>query len=125
MNTEGRFKDIRILVVDDDPDVLELFSMALTSEGAIVTTADDGDEAISLMMTSKPQVVVLDMMLPRRSGLLVFERIQEESDPPAVLMVTANEGRRHKAYAENLGVGAYLIKPVAMERLFDTVESLL
>lgn len=125
MNTERRFEDVRILIVDDDPDVLELFSLALSSEGAEVATASDGDEAITMLMMSKPHLVVLDMMLPRRSGFLVFERIQEEPDAPPVLMVTANEGHRHKAYAENLGVGAYLTKPVAMERLFETVEKLL
>lgn len=125
MSTGCRFQDKRILIVDDDPDVLELFSLALSSEGAEVSTASDGDEAIAMLMRSNPHLIVLDMMLPRRSGFLVFERIQEETDAPPVLMVTANEGRRHKTYAENLGVGAYLTKPVAMERLFDEVEKLL
>ena len=124
--TDGlRIEGSRILIVDDDPDVLELFSLALSSEGAIVETASDGDEAITALRTSKPDLVVLDMMLPRRSGFLVLEQIQDIPEAPPVLMVTANEGRRHKAYAQSLGVGAYLNKPVAMERLLETVETLL
>ena len=113
------------MIVDDDPDVLELFSLALSTEGAVIETASDGDEAITALRTSKPDLVVLDMMLPRRSGFLVLEQIQDIPEPPPVLMVTANEGRRHKAYAQSLGVGAYLNKPVAMERLLETVETLL
>ncbi|MAB29107.1 MAG: two-component system response regulator [Planctomycetaceae bacterium] len=116
-----RLERIKIMVVDDDPDIRELMTMALESEGAIVSQAEDGNEAINVFKTSAPEIVVLDMMLPHRSGFLVLEHIQTTEGPPPVIMVTANEGRRHKAYAESLGVSAYLNKPVAMARLLDTV----
>ena len=116
-----RLEGIRIMVVDDDPDIRELMTMALESEGAVVSQAVDGNDAINVFKTTAPEVVVLDMMLPHRSGFLVLEHIQTTEAPPPVIMVTANEGRRHKAYAESLGVSAYLNKPVAMARLLDTV----
>ena len=65
------------------------------------------------------------MMLPRRSGFLVLEKIRETSPTTPVVMVTANRGRRHLTYAENLGVSAYLVKPVPMVRLLDTLAELL
>ena len=116
-----RLERIKIMVVDDDPDIRELMTMALESEGAVVSQAVDGNDAINVFKTTAPEVVVLDMMLPHRSGFLVLEHIQTAEAPPPVIMVTANEGRRHKAYAESLGVSAYLNKPVAMARLLDTV----
>ena len=116
-----RLEEIRIMVVDDDPDIRELMTIALETEGALVSQAVDGNDAINVFKTSAPELVVLDMMLPHRSGFLVLEHIQTSDEPPPVVMVTANEGRRHKAYAESLGVAAYLNKPVAMARLIDTV----
>ena len=65
------------------------------------------------------------MMLPKRSGFLVLEEIKEADDAPIVIMVTANEGRRHMSYAQSLGVDAYLQKPVALQRLIDTIGDLL
>lgn len=116
-----RLDQIRIMVVDDDPDIRELMTLALESEGAAVSQAIDGNDAINVFKTTEPELVVLDMMLPHRSGFLVLEHIQTTPSPPPVIMVTANEGKRHKVYAESLGVSAYLNKPVAMARLLDTV----
>jgi DNA-binding response OmpR family regulator len=117
----GRFVGRRILVVDDDPDILASTSLSLQAEGAEVMTAEDGNTAVSLFASARPDGVVLDMMLPRRSGFLVLEKIRESADSPPVVMVTANQGRRHMTYAENLGVTAYLVKPVSMPRLLDVL----
>jgi DNA-binding response OmpR family regulator len=68
---------------------------------------------------------VLDMMLPTRSGFLVLEKIRATTDPPPVVMVTANQGRRHLIYAENLGVSAYLVKPIPLQRLLTTLGDLM
>lgn len=121
MSGPGRFEGRRILVVDDDPDILASTALSLRAEGAEVVTAEDGNTAVSLFLASRPDGVVLDMMLPRRSGFLVLEKIRDAPDPPPVIMVTANQGRRHMTYAENLGVTAYLVKPVAMPRLLDVL----
>ena len=100
----------RLLIVDDDPDVLESTSLAFTAEGAEVDLAADGNEAVMRFEERRPDGVVLDMMLPARSGFLVLEKIRSHENPPPVVMVTANQGRRHLAYARNLGVSDYLVK---------------
>jgi DNA-binding response OmpR family regulator len=65
------------------------------------------------------------MMLPKRSGFLVLERVKTLDPPPVVIMVTANEGKRHQAYAETLGVDAYMHKPLRLEKLITTAAELL
>ena len=118
---ERRLQGIRVLVVDDDPDILGSIGLALRGEGAETDQVGDGNAAVHSFQTSRPDIVVLDMMLPKRSGFLVLEKIQEAEDPPPVVMVTANQGRRHMAYAQSLGVAAYLNKPVSLQRLLDVV----
>lgn len=121
----SRLEDVLILVVDDDPDVLDGIDLALRSEGARTLRAEDGNEAIAAWRSHGPEVVVLDMMLPKRSGFLVLEELVDADPPPIVVMVTANEGKRHSSYARSLGVHAYLNKPVPLEVLIRTISDLL
>ncbi len=123
-DTGNRLKDAKILIVDDDPDVLGVVDAALKAEGAQTDRCSDGNTAVHKCETDNPQLVVLDMMLPKRSGFLVLERIKQMQKPPHVIMITANEGKRHQAYAETLGVDAYLHKPVRLERLVQLAEDL-
>ena len=120
-----RLKDIRVLIVDDDRDILESIEAAFLSEGALTLTASDGDEAIRICHEDPPDLVVLDMMLPKRSGFMALEKIKGHEDSPLVIMVTANEGKRHQAYGESLGVDAYMIKPVPLGRLLDKAVQLI
>ncbi|MBL9002175.1 MAG: response regulator [Phycisphaerae bacterium] len=124
-DTQGRLYDRRILIVDDDRDILESFEAAFQAEGALTQTAMDGNEAIKICQEDPPELVVLDMMLPKRSGFLTLEKIKGYDDSPSVIMVTANEGQRHQAYAESLGVDEYLQKPVPLAKLIDTAVDLL
>ena len=121
----GRLEGVRILIVDDDRDVLESFEVALQSEGAETLCVDDGNTAVATCIEDPPDLVVLDMMLPKRSGFLVLEKIKGHEDSPLVIMVTANEGRRHQAYADSLGVDAYLLKPVPLEALVQCAAELI
>jgi DNA-binding response OmpR family regulator len=120
-----RLDGYTILIVDDDPDILESFDLAMRAEGADTVLAEDGTEAVSVALSSEPDAVILDMMLPKRSGFLVLEEILSMDPSPIVVMVTANEGKRHMAYAKTLGVAAYLIKPVGLDKLITTVSCLL
>lgn len=120
-----RLDGYTILIVDDDPDILESFDLAMRAEGAKTVLAEDGTEAVSVALSSEPDAVILDMMLPKRSGFLVLEEILSMDPAPIVVMVTANEGKRHMAYAKTLGVAAYLIKPVGLDKLITTVSCLL
>ena len=88
-------------------------------------TCGDGNSAVRIVEGDPPDLVVLDMMLPKRSGFLVLEKIKKFETAPRVVMVTANEGKRHQQYAENLGVDGYVLKPVRLERLISLAEELL
>jgi len=124
-STDLRLQGGRILIVDDAPDVLMSIEQALQAEGAKTITCGDGNSAVRLCETQSPDLVVLDMMLPKRSGFLVLEKIKKLEKQPRVVMVTANEGRRHQQYAEALGVDGYLLKPVRLERLINLAHDLL
>jgi CheY-like chemotaxis protein len=124
MNLKGK----SILVVDDDAEVVSVIQHALESRGATVSQASDGVEAAEVAEQVHPDLVVLDMMLPKRGGMLVLERLKKpkpDSKVPYVVMITANEGARHRAFAESLGVDGYINKPFRLSRLIAVVEELL
>lgn len=116
----------RILIVDDDPEIVESIRYALESQGYEVLVARDGNQGIAMAEREDPDLVILDMMMPKRSGFLVLEKLRRTRPVPLrVIMITANEGSRHKAYAEMLGVDDYIRKPFAMDRLIESVARLL
>jgi DNA-binding response OmpR family regulator len=117
-----------VLVVDDDPDILSMVRIAFEASGAKVTTARDGNKAVELAKRIEPDLIILDMMMPRRSGFLVMESIKpsrEAGKRPFVIMITANEGKRHQQYARWLGVDDYVNKPFSMEQILETSCELL
>lgn len=120
-----RLKDRKILIVDDDEDILSSIDLAMRAEGAVTQLVTDGNAAISASHSGNPDAIILDMMLPKRSGFLVLEKLKQEGNTPIIVMITANEGKRHMAYAQALGVDAYLVKPVPLHRLIDTLVELL
>jgi DNA-binding response OmpR family regulator len=121
----GRLEDVKVLIVDDDRDVLESMDAAFQAEGAATQLATDGNEAVRICQDEPPDLVILDMMLPRRSGFLALEKIKGKEDSPLVIMVTANEGKRHQEYARSLGVDDYLLKPVPLGRLIAVAAELI
>ncbi len=121
-------KDKRILIVDDDPDIVTSIQAAFEPTGATIDTTNNGNKAVELCDQKDPDLVILDMMLPGRSGFLVLEKIKARKprgSKPHVIMITGNQGARHKMYAESLGVSEYFNKPVKMDRLIATAERLL
>ncbi len=115
--------DRTVLVVDDDREIVESLRLALESRGFNVKVARDGNQGLALAEHEAPGLVILDMMMPKRSGFLVLEKLRRNSGIQVpVIMITANEGSRHKAYAEMLGVTDYIRKPFAMDRLLESVE---
>ena len=124
----GELEGKTILLVDDDRDIMTAMTAALQDMGPQVFTAMNGNVTLTEAAAHNPDLVVLDMMLPGRSGFLVMEKLKrgkKRSDPPRVIMITGNQGARHKVYAESLGVDAYLNKPFRMERLLETVKKVL
>lgn len=117
-----------ILIVDDDPDIVTAISAALDDTSATIESAGDGVAAVEIAEEKKPDLVILDIMLPQKSGFLVLEKIRQgkrRGEKPRVIMITGNQGRRHRQYAEALGVDEYLNKPFRMERLLEVTEQLL
>jgi DNA-binding response OmpR family regulator len=116
----------RILLVDDDQEIVESMRIALEANGYRILIARDGNQGLAMAERDDPDLVILDMMMPKRSGFLVLERLRRTRRiPMRVIMITANEGSRHKAYAEMLGVDDYIRKPFAMDRLIESVKRLL
>jgi DNA-binding response OmpR family regulator len=123
----GELHGKKVLLVDDDRDILAAMTIVLEEMGPEIATASDGDEALTAAESAPPDIVVLDMMMPKRSGMLVLEKLRRgkaRMEPPHVVMITANRGHRHKAYAEALGVSAYLYKPFRMEQLVEIVKKI-
>lgn len=115
----------RILIVDDDSDILAGMDLAFRGVGAETELHADGESAWQSLRAATPDLAVLDMMLPKASGLLLLERLQALERRPPVVMVTANQGRRHQQFAQSLGVEAYLVKPVPLGRLLEVAASLI
>ncbi len=111
-----------ILIVDDDRELVEGVRAVLERLGHRVIQAHDGVQGKNQVYQHKPDLVILDMMMPRMGGYPVLEHFRDKPDAPPIIMVTANEGSRHKAYAEYLGVVEYIRKPFAMEKLLEAVN---
>jgi DNA-binding response OmpR family regulator len=115
-----------ILLIDDDHEILESMRVVLENKGFRILVARDGNAGLMIAERENPDMLVLDMMMPKKSGFLVLEKLK--SRPGGLIptiMITANEGSRHRAYAEMLGVRDYIRKPFAMEKLVRAVEKVL
>jgi len=111
-----------ILLIEDDREISSTIQGVLESAGYEVQSAANGIEGRKLVESRRPDLVITDMMMPRMGGFPVLEFLKSLDDPPKVIMITANEGGRHKAYAEMLGVSDYLRKPFAMDVMLDAVR---
>jgi DNA-binding response OmpR family regulator len=116
----------KILVADDDTDVLATITLALGDLNQTVLSAADGLVALDLAEAEDPDIVILDVMLPKRGGFQILQKLKGQPSMkgkrPLVCMVTGNEGMRHKEFAERHGVDDYLRKPFAIGRLLDVVR---
>ena len=110
-----------VLIIEDDREISSTLQSVLSAAGYKVMTASNGQDGRRIIQTSKPDLVLTDMMMPRMGGFPVLEFLAEMPEAPPVIMMTANEGSRHKAYAEMLGVVDYLRKPFAMEVMLECV----
>jgi DNA-binding response OmpR family regulator len=114
-----------ILIVDDDHEVVGSLQSFLETKGYRVLTARDGQAGLELARRNRPDVVVVDMMMPKKSGFAVLGALKNRADEgPKVIMITANQGRQHRDYAEILGADDYLHKPFGLDRLLASVERL-
>ena len=111
-----------ILIVDDDLELSDGLRIMLERQGYRILQARNGQEGKTMIYQNRPDLVILDMMMPKMGGYPVLEHFRDKPDAPPIIMITANEGSRHKAYAEYLGVVEYIRKPFAMEKLMEAVQ---
>ncbi|OBF12512.1 response regulator transcription factor [Mycobacterium sp. ACS4331] len=116
---------ISVLVVDDETVLAEMVSMALRYEGWEITTANDGASAISAARTARPDVVVLDVMLPDMSGLDVLRRLREQNPSLPVLLLTAKDAVEDRIAGLTAGGDDYVTKPFSIEEVVLRLRALL
>jgi CheY-like chemotaxis protein len=116
----------RILVVDDDPAITEVIELALTSRGYDVLIATDGAEGLRRAEQDSPDLVLLDVVMPRRSGLMMLERLRQwQSGAPRVILMTGNDEPRHREFAETRGAVAFFAKPFDIDALVEAIDEVL
>jgi len=102
----------RVLVVDDEPDAVELLQEFLTAKGYEVLTASDGEEALRKVKEERPHVILLDVRMPRMNGLEVLKRVRAMDHEVGVIMVTAVNEEETGRQALQLGAFDYITKPL-------------
>src|SRR5215218_2668780 len=114
----------KILVVDDEPNIREVVGLYLRRDGHAVVSAADGEEALEIYRRTRPDLVVLDLMLPKVSGLEVCRRIQAERRVP-LIMLTARGEEEERIVGLSLGADDYVVKPFSPRELAARVAAVL
>ncbi len=114
---------MKILIADDDPQLLRALRITLTAKGYEIITAADGEEAISLAADERPDVLLLDLGMPRFDGLDVIHAIRGWSDAP-ILVVSGRTGAGDKVEALDAGADDYVTKPFLVEELLARIRAL-
>jgi len=124
----------KILVVDDDPDILDALSMILESKGYQVVTAQDGIEGLASLKAEKPDVMILDLLMPKMDGFAVCKELQDPRwskyrDVRILILTSVREEASRRRYELETGleldVDDYVEKPVSPDVLLDRVEKLI
>ena len=113
-----------ILAVDDEAGILRLIKLELSSQGFRVVVANDGEEALRLAEQQRPDIVILDIIMPEMSGLEVMRRLRERTSVPVILL-TAKDHDEDKVRGLELGADDYLVKPFNPEELSARVRAVL
>lgn len=117
----------KVLIVDDEPNIVISLEFLMTKEGYEVAVATDGDEALAQATAFKPDLVLLDVMMPKRSGYEVCEALRADTGEPGprIVMLTAKGRESEIAKGIALGADAYITKPFSTKDLVALVKSLL
>jgi CheY-like chemotaxis protein len=124
----------KILLADDDPDVIDVVSILLEDEGYEIVTAKDGAEALDKIRSEDPDLVILDLLMPKVDGFAVFTQLRDPayerwSVLPVIVLTSVREEVSKRRYeletGGQMGYAAYLEKPADLDQLLETVSSLL
>jgi DNA-binding response OmpR family regulator len=114
----------KILIVDDEPSIIEMLSYNLRRAGYDVLIARDGEEALAQARQGQPDLIILDLMLPRLDGLEVCRAVRRERDVP-IIMLTARDAEIDRVVGLELGADDYVVKPFSVRELMARVKSVL
>jgi DNA-binding response OmpR family regulator len=114
-----------VLIVDDEPDIVMLLRLALEAAGYSTVEASDGQEALEVVRASHPDLMLLDVMMPRMDGWATLEHLDETGERPRVIMVTAKTASRDHDRAIELGVDDFVTKPFEPAELLERMRLLL
>jgi two-component system OmpR family response regulator len=123
--TGGRTPEARLLVVDDEPNIVELLSASLRFAGFEVVTATTGNDAVKAAERHRPDLVLLDVMLPDVDGFVVLRRLRAARDPLPVLFLTARDAHDDKVAGLTLGGDDYVTKPFSLEEVIARIRAVL
>ena len=116
----------RVLIIDDDDNIRETLQVALTAEGYEVIVASDGAEGLIRVERDAPDLVILDLVMPKRSGFLIAERLNNyQGRKPTLIMMTGLLDENHKQAAKACGVDAFVNKPFDIDSLLETIQRFL
>ena len=120
-------KDIKILLVDDEPDILEIVGYNLSAEGYQVITADNGADAVKLAKKKKPQLIILDVMMPEMDGIEACAQIRKlpELEETIIAFLTARGEDYSQMAGFDAGADDYITKPIKPKVLVSKVKALL
>jgi two-component system response regulator MprA len=114
-----------VLIVDDDPKLLKMLQRTLIYENLKVLTATNGLEALPLVQTHKPDLIILDWMMPKMDGLTFVEKLREAENQTMILMLTARDAIENRVEGLESGADDYLVKPFAPAELVARVHAML
>ncbi len=114
----------KILVVDDEPPIIDVLSYNLKQAGYDVICARDGEQAVSVARRETPDLIILDLMLPKIDGLEVYRLVRRESDVP-IIMLTARDAEIDRVVGLELGADDYVVKPFSVRELIVRVKNVL
>jgi two-component system alkaline phosphatase synthesis response regulator PhoP len=124
----------KILIVDDDPDIRDALTMILEAQGYQVATAKDGGEGLASLKTQKPDLMILDLLMPRMDGFAVCKELQDPrwskfKDMPILILTSVREEASRRRYELETGlelnVDDYVEKPVSPDVLLERVKQLI
>lgn len=113
----------RVLIVEDEKSIVDIVRFNLEKEGYAVLTAYDGEAGLTAAREEKPDLILLDVMLPRRNGFDVCRILREEGDGVPVIILTAREGESDKVMGLEIGADDYITKPFSMRELLARVKA--
>lgn len=114
-----------VLIVDDDPKLLKMLQRTLIYENLDVLTAKDGLEALPLVSTKKPDLIIVDWMMPKMDGLTFIQKLRDEENQTMILMLTARDAIENRVEGLESGADDYLVKPFAPAELVARVHAML